>query len=236
MKHGLVIQFLFCAVLGASLSARAEDLNFAVPQSNLPLEQNFQVERPHRSVDVEMGYSNWVPANLNSPSRLDQTSEFRTSLPDYFLNASLSPWALGNYVNMAPKFGVSFMQLRRSGSLNFTDSNVTTQDSVDMYSMLAALEFSPQQKFWHDTTTAYLDVGLLPTYLQSATSDFNDGYAEGEFATQVSAALAWNIAPLARFLNARSFSLEAGYQHVQSIGNISFSGSGFLLGARLGLD
>jgi len=235
VKNGRLIHVLFCALLGFSLTAGAEELNFAVPQSKLPLEQNFEVKRPHRDVDVEVGYSNWVPANLNAPTRLDQTSEFKTAAPNLFLNAALTPWALGSYLNLAPKIGVSFLQLKRTGVLNYTDNSITKQDSVNMYSLLGALELSPQQKLWGNTE-AYLDVGLLPTWLQSGLSEFNDGYAEGEAATQISAALAWNIAPLARFMSARNFSLEVGYQRIQSLGNISFSGSGIIVGARIGLD
>jgi hypothetical protein len=225
MSKTAIVLFAFLSFQAAQA---ADDLVVEVPRSALPLPS----EKAPASAGLtyfELGVSNWQPGTIAEESRLPATSEFsKNGSPMGSVNfASPLGWA-----HLSAKFGLSFLQLERSGYLGIQNTGYRVSQNLNIFQPRLGLEWNSPRGFAN--FRPFLGAGVLPTWLQSSSSEFNGGVSDIKWTSEFYAGLDFSISVVTRWLGLDDMSFNVAYEHTQGIDNGYLTGNGVVFGTRVG--
>jgi hypothetical protein len=205
-----------------------------LPQSQLDLRDAYQEPLPPRVFEIDA--SSWVPTQFSDESYLANTSDYKdSSFPKVSINSWRSAWHADTFT-VTPKYGLSFVQLQRSGYLIYGGTPRQVQQTLNLYSLRLGAEVTPTSFFgFEDTVRPYLGLAYLPTIGMSSETAFNNGTNKLYHAFELSGGVVWNIPYFASLLNANSVALEIGAEATQGVLGSAVSGFGFMAGTRIGI-
>ena len=156
----------------AAVEAPPPEENYTVPvqQTAVHIDAS-DVKYSPLVADWELSGSNWVPNHLSRPSLIPAD--------DHFSNGSVPMIGISrvNSLATAPKglietvIGFEYAKLSRSGSLSSSGNPVGTQENLN----LAAIKLGADYRFLGFSSQVFqpaLEVALMPTWLSSETSSF----------------------------------------------------------------
>ena len=173
--NGAVVLAFFLA------SAAQADQTIRVPlsQGSAP----FSAEKlkipaaPASEMSLALAVSSWSPEELRLDSQLPDSSSFAThGLPSLSAALTLPPLLRGSSGQLSLRTGLTYLGLRRSGTLRSATSTETLTQDANLFSAEAGLEARPALLQWR-RAGMYLDAALLPSLLITRRSAFGDGRA-----------------------------------------------------------
>jgi len=209
------------------------DIYAPVPTPEIDFNR-YQVPPSIRSqYHLEVNLSSWSPNNFSDNSFIAASSYKSSGMPKLDANIWSGAW---NYksVTIAPKFGLSYVQLERNGSLGLYNQNLNVTEVMNLYSVRFGAELTPQSDFF-GFVQPFMSVSLLPTWAQSPQNALNEGSSSGYVNLEEIAGVNFHIRQLGAFLGVANAGLEIGLEGTQGIGGSPLSGIGLLAGTRIEL-
>jgi len=137
-------------------------------------------------------------------------------------------------LNAVAKFGLSFSQLQRSGTLPMGGGTRATQ-IVNLFSVRAGTEVKAQKVFW-GWLSPFVNLSLLPSWAVFASSELSDGSSTGLLAVEEVAGFTVQSPVLGKALGFNNIGLEIGVQALQGLtGPSGLNGVGVIAGSRVEL-
>jgi hypothetical protein len=215
----------------AKTVAPPEDIIMEVPRSGITIPQP-EPSHAKATTYFEFNSSTWAPSGVVTNSRLENTTAFqkqhstRTSF-----NIAIGEWD-SRFGFVSPKIGLSYLALRRSGFLSFANGGYSVDQDLSLYQGRLGLEWVPHEDLVSHLRP-YVGASALPVWLQSASSQFDEGISEFRWMGEVDAGVSYNFKPVA---NALGFSLIAatlGVETTELLSARELAGSGVNLGLRI---
>ena len=214
------------------------EIYLPVPQPEIDLKTDQVNINAKKNIGFEVNASSWVPSSFQTDSNLSSVSGFQsTSVPQISINMwnGDNAWTF-NWLNVTPKFGLTYDQLQRSGSLGISTTNLTVTQNLNLYSARAGVELTSSRGDFFGHLRPFLDVSLLPSWALATTSQVdNQGFSRGYLNVEEVAGLAWGFPRLANMLGAEGLAFELGIEGTQGVAGSPLSGYGILAGTRIEL-
>jgi hypothetical protein len=214
------------------------EIYLPVPQPEIDLKTDQVQINAKKNIGFEVNASSWTPTSFNTPTDLASVSNYQsTSLPQISINMwnGDNAWTF-NWLDVTPKFGVSYDQLQRTGSFGNSGTTLGVSQNVNLYSARAGVELTSSRGDFFGHLRPFVDLSLLPTWALATTSEVSYAeYSQGFLNFEEVAGLSWGIPRLANMLGAEGLSFEIGIEGTQGIGGSPLAGFGILAGTRIEL-
>ncbi len=207
------------------------DLN--VPRSQLNLQHYAVPEEIVTVHNIELSASNWSPNNFGwTAAQVANAGNFQNTSAQITLNYWQTAWNMG-HMTLSPKFGLSFAQLAREGTLEVLGHENRVKQTMNLYTLRVGAELAPVKDLL-GLLQPFLDASLLPYWQQVQHSEY--GLAENRtgLALEAVAGVAWRSPKIADIVGARNIGFELGLEGTQGLG-ANFAGIGVFAGSRLEL-
>lgn len=239
----VAVQFLFAgSVLAATKKSLkkntetanppASDILMVVPRSGITIPQP-EPSRATAPTYFELNTSTWEPQGIVTPSRLSDTTTFvktKSSRPSF--NVGIGEWDT-RFGFLSPKLGLSFISLSRTGFLGFANAGYTVQQDLSVYQARLGLEWLAHEDVLIGNLRPYAGLAALPAWLQSPSSQFDDGLSELRWMGEASAGINYNFRPVARALGFSMIAASLGVETTELLSPKDLSGTGFVAGLRM---
>jgi hypothetical protein len=214
------------------------EIYLPVPQPEIDLKTDQVDINAKKNIGFEVNVSSWVPSSFQTSADINGASNFQaTGVPQISINLwnGDSTWTF-NWLNVTPKFGLSYDQLQRSASFSSANSNLTVTQNANLYSARAGVELTSSRGDFFGHLRPFLDLSLLPTWALATNSEVDeDGFSRGYLNFEEVAGLSWGFPRLANMLGAEGLAFEVGLEGTQGVSGSPLSGFGILAGTRIEL-
>ncbi|MGZ3771710.1 MAG: hypothetical protein ACXVCP_19190 [Bdellovibrio sp.] len=218
----------FQAKVFAAQAMAASLIKVPVPRSEIqfPKEESPEGYKP---LQFRLGMTTWKPSSLTAPSRLLNTSEYRATT-----NANLK-FEIGKEIYRGTWFssqlflGFTYIELERTGQLNYGSTVVQEAESLNVFQFPLALEMLGNPLLENYDIRPLFKLSVIPMYSRSSSGTFTKGVSE----------LNWLGASALGFSTglSKNWKLAAGLEASQSLNSDSdFSGKGFWLSVGMDLN
>lgn len=208
------------------------DQEIQVPQSQVKLDKYEDIQEDKTTQNFELNASTWSPKDLGLEGNVDETGTFKSSGAQISLNYWSFGWDVGS-LKIQPKFGLSFAQLARNGTINIVGHESKVSQEMNLYSLRLGGEVTPKLTFLGHFQP-YFDLALLPEWEQVMQSEYSDATERTGLALEEVAGLAYMSSSAGSFIGAQSLGLEVGVNVTEGLG-ANLSGVGIFAGTRVEL-
>ncbi len=219
----------------ATVLTAPADIVVPVPQTQFILSSAKPPAEPITGQAWEVSASTWTPQNLQEPSLVSNTTQFTSgSAPQMSLNYISTKFQDVTQVKLAPKFGLSFMQVERDGNINLVDQQIPVHQTMNLYSLRVGLEVATASHL-RGIFEPFFDASIIPTYAQASSSSFSAGINHLDTAAEGQLGCVVHLPTVAHWLTTEDFGLQAGVISTLGLFGTSYSGYGFSGGLRVAL-
>jgi hypothetical protein len=243
-----VISFIFLtvSVCDAAVGTRAksstkapplpQEETIVIPQSILEFSRVADASVVTRNKNFEFAASTWAPQGLSSSSyNPSMTGTYqRGTVPMVTFNRWMSDGVTVYGFNASSKFGLSFNQLHRSGTVPVGGGTKATQ-MMNLFSTRVGVEIKPEADFW-GWLSPFVSLSVLPSWAVFASSELSDGSSTGLLAMEEVAGFALQSPAFGKALGLNNIGLEIGVLAIQGLsGPSGLNGMGVMAGTRIEL-
>lgn len=222
-------------IMGSSVLAAAKnpsDIVVPIPQSEIVYPESLSTPPPPVSnYFFQLQVSSWAPNQLIQPSYLPNTTDFKSISPQFSLLMG-SPLSEGESVRWTTLFGVSYVEMQRSGTLGYDANAFTVSQNLNLYQFQLGAE-ATFKKIFKDQLHPLIGLTLNPTWSQAPASEFNDGISQVDWLVRMTAGLSWSFPKFAASIGLVDTSLLLGAEATKNISAEDYSGSGLWIATRV---
>lgn len=226
----LIIIFLSSFCFGEVFAA--DDITFNVPRSELPL-STYETLKVQNLKYLGFEVSTWEPDHLYQDSRLPLTSQFEKSGRSKIALNYSSVLMQTDFGLFSTKFGLSYIQLDRHGYLKIESASLLVTQETNLYQTLAGIEWTSNREFFAHSKP-YIDLAISPTWIQSTKSEFNSGVSEWQWAALMAIGVQFEAKPFGQWLGFDNMAFNLSAERTQDLYNDSLTGTGLVLGTKIG--
>jgi len=211
---------------------KRDDITVRVPQSEIVYPESLKTPPPPiMTYFLELQISSWAPTQVIQPSYLPNTTDFKSSTPQFSLLVG-SPLSNRETVKWTTILGLSYVQMQRSGTLGYDLNAFSVSQNMNLYQFQAGVEVLFKQAFTQNLHPL-LRLSLNPTWSQAPASEFNNGISEYDWLIRGTAGLIWSFPKLANSLGLEDTAILLGAEATRNLSANDYSGTGLWIGTRL---
>lgn len=238
MMNRTFLLTLFFFIMGPIVQAAQknpsppQDILVPVPQSEIVYPDSLKTPPPPiTNYFLQLAVSSWAPNQINQPTYLPNTTDFKSSSPQFSLLIG-GPLNEGDDVRWTTLLGISYMQMQRSGTLGYDVNAFTVSQNLNLYQLQLGAE-ATFKKIFTDQIHPLLGLALNPTWSQAPASEFNDGISQVDWLMRLTAGVSWSFPKVANSIGLQDASLLIGGEATKNISSTDYSGSGLWIATRI---
>ena len=227
------IIIFFISFLSLITFAKPDDaIELTIPHSELAPIEKKELSKANLKY-LNFAVSSWAPSELSQDSRLHGTSRFSKAGQNKFSLSYSSPLLGFESSLLSTQFGLSYLQMQRSGQLKIETTEITVNHQASLYQVLLGLEWKTEKEYFL-RSKFFATLSASPTWIQSTKSEFNNGVNEWQWMSLASVGIQLPIRPLGRWLGFDDMSVSIAAEQSKDLSGKSLDGSGVVIGTQVG--